>query len=1278
MRVSFRMNVLRLGIYWTGDKMRKITIYKYDTEELRKLLHETQMTFRMISSLSDIQPTEWIFVCERSLILESEKIFALGYPVVVICKSVTQRKVKMFFEMGVTDYLLEPFIKEELIKRIHHYELEASANELDKRMKLAVDVAEIGVWDYEILSNELLWEAYMYEIHGLSGDKTVYELVQWEALIDQRDRDAFSKAFQHKSSIDIVYRVQENQRYIRLCGLIVDNLERRKRLIGTCIDVTDHIKIQDENLKLEEKYLKKNNELEDILSTLQKTKNRLDLTLKVADIGYWEWYVDKNYSYENEQWFSMLGYDKEKFQLNDEWFYGLMHPSDLPEMVQHLELVAKGMTHTINKEFRLKNKDGNWTWILARGQIIEYMDNGEAKTVSGVHIDVSNLKASEKQRKILSEAVTMSPVGIVLTDIDGNIEYMNPAYEQITGYDLEDVTGKNMSIFNSGYHDKGFYKEFWNTIKSGKEWKGVFLNKNKHKALYWESLFVSPMFDHALNITSFLAIIEDITKQKERENEIVERNKRLTRQQWILQSLTQSKELTESEMESSLFPILESVVSGLEVTACSLWFFEDINTRLSCLERYSMLEDDEDEGSIQKVDFREYFEALQSGSQITIASIDSTEYTAIASYFLDRNVHASIHIPIWLRGEVIGVVIAEHEFDVREWWADEISFLRSISDFLTISLETRERLKAQQSAEDASKAKSDFLANMSHEIRTPMNAVIGLSHLVLQTSLSEKQEDYVRKINNSAKHLLVLINDILDFSKVEAGKVDLEHIAFNLDAVLNNLEDMIQEKINEKNLTFTTKVVDNVPRHLIGDPYRLGQILINLASNAVKFTDDGGIDVFVERVYSDLNTDNYMMLRFSVKDTGIGIESNVIEKLFDSFEQGDASITRQYGGTGLGLSICQKLVQLFGGEITVESEWGVGSVFIFTANFEIADDNEHAHVVYPAIDTTTVHQSTILIAEDNDINQEIICELLRNKGLTCHSVNNGLEAIEYLERGEPCGMILMDLQMPVMDGFASTKHIRKNRLYQHIPIVAISADARPEVKIQAMNDGMNDFIIKPIDQEEMMGTVFKWLNMAPFELKIKNVDTDLGLKHCNGNEALYIKILTKFAYKHHNDMLLVKKAIEARSGEEENILHTLKSITGHIGSLYMAKEIEAIEDFVNNRKRGYKKKLEILTEQMHLMVDDIRQGLVDYQPVQSEKKRDDDQLCEWLIQLKEPLKAGRINDVSIIMEKLLSYKVSDELREDFEMLCKQIKKYQYDLAGQNLSLLMKKMEVCDE
>lgn len=1262
--------------------MSKITIYKYDTEDLRQLMHETRMTYRIIDSLDEIQTTEWLFVCERSLITESEKIFSLGYPVVVICKSVTQRKVKMFFEMGVKDYILEPFIKEELIKRIHHYELVESEYELNTRMRLAVDMAEIGVWDYDVVSDELIWEEYMFEIHHLSISSRMYQLSHWMKLIHDDDLHIFEEAFKHierkTSNIDIIYRIKgKSLCYIRLCALIKKD-KNSCRLIGTCIDVTDHMKIRDENMLLEEKYKKKNDQLEDALTTIKSTKNRLDMTLKVAEIGYWEWYVDQDYSYENEQWFSMLGFNKEDFEVNDDWFYGLMHPSDLPEMVKHLKLVAKGKEHTINKEFRLRNNDGSWTWILARGQILEYLEDGTAKTVSGVHIDVSNLKASEKQRKILSEAVTMSPVGIVLTDTEGNIEYMNPAYEQVTGFELEDVIGKNMSLFNSGYHNEEFYKTFWKTVKSGQEWKGVFLNKNKRGDLYWESSFISPMFDHAANITSYLAIMEDITEQKERENEIVERNKRLTRQQWILQSLTQSKELTAYELNNSLSSLSESVVNGLEITACSICFFEDMNTRLSCYERYTTLEDIETEKAIHRVDYRDYFDALLSGSQITIASTKDTDYKDISEFLLRRGVHASIHIPIWLRGEVIGVIVAEHEVSVKAWWPDEISFLRSIGDFLTITLETNERLKAQQSAEDASKAKSDFLANMSHEIRTPMNAVIGLSHLVLQTDLTPKQEDYVIKINNSGKHLLVLINDILDFSKVEAGKMELEHTLFNLDAILSNLEDMMQDKFKEKGLEFTTKVSDYIPRNLIGDPYRLGQILINLVSNAIKFTDEGSVSVNVERVYSDLNTDKYIMLRFSVRDTGIGIAPEVKDKLFESFEQGDASITRQYGGTGLGLSICQKLVTLFGGEISVESTLGFGSTFIFTVNFEIADETKREDVVYHSFDVGTDTQSTILVAEDNDINQQIISELLDGKGLTSYCVANGLEAIEYLERGEPCGMILMDLQMPVMDGYDSTKHIRKNRMYQHIPIVAISADARPEIKIKAMNHGMNDFIVKPIDQEEMLSTVFKWMNKNPFELKIKNIDTDLGLKHCNGNEELYIKILNKFVNKHSNDLDGVKEAIENRTGDEANILHTLKSITGHIGSMYMSKEIEHIEDFVNNRKRGYKKKLEKLTEEMSEMVDDIQLAMGEYKPTKCEKESNDSEVRSLLLRLKEPLRAGRINDVTVIMDELSKFEVGQDLSSSYETMCKQIKKYQFDYAELNLDSILRRMEVFNE
>jgi len=378
--------------------------------------------------------------------------------------------------------------------------------------------------------------------------------------------------------------------------------------------------------------------------------------------------------------------------------------------------------------------------------------------------------------------------------------------------------------------------------------------------------------------------------------------------------------------------------------------------------------------------------------------------------------------------------------------------------------------EARNEAEEATKAKSEFLANMSHEIRTPMNAIIGMAHLALKTDLTPKQHDYLKKVDISAKSLLGIINDILDFSKIEAGKMDMESVDFQLEDTLDIISTLVGIKTQEKGLELLIKTDPAVPTALVGDPLRLGQVLINLSNNAVKFTDAGEIVVAVEPVKED---GDQVTLRFSVRDTGIGMTEQQAAKLFQPFSQADSSTTRKYGGTGLGLTISKRLAEMMGGEIWVDSQPGQGSTFSFTANFVLG--KEKARRLYQPI--ADLRGMKVLVVDDNATSRDIFQDMLESFSFDVTLATSGREGLAALEKASPdrpFEIVIMDWKMPGMDGIEATRLIKSHKDLSKIPaVIMVTAYGREEVMQQAQEVGLEGFLLKPVNASMLFDTIMQ-------------------------------------------------------------------------------------------------------------------------------------------------------------------------------------------------------------
>lgn len=757
------------------------------------------------------------------------------------------------------------------------------------------------------------------------------------------------------------------------------------------------------------------------------------------------------------------------------------------------------------------------------------------------------LSSLERQGKISEEKYQyiINNVGSVVFTIDltGKFNFISKRSLQLTGYTSEELDGKHFtSILDPQWKERVFenyYSQYLHLIDET-IYEFPIVNKNGYKK--WVEQCAVLIMENGKPI-GFHCIVRDISDKKQIQFELEETEKNLKHQQFQLQS------------------VLDNTTSII--------FIKDLQGKYTVANKRFM-----DLLQVQKnqvIGFTDY----------NLTSKDQADYFTS----LDTKV-ISERKPIEVEQIIEGPNGPVNLLLVKFPLFDQNNNVFGVSGIATdISERTqyqKELISARQSAESAKLLQEQFLANMSHEIRTPMNGIQGMTNLLLESSLNNVQEKYATIIKRSVNNLLVIINDILDFSKIQAGKLSIEEIAFDIRESVDAIRPLFAHRLEKKGLEFELNMDEKVPNYLVGDPYRLNQVLVNLVGNAIKFTEKGKI---VLSVSIKNETDNSGVIRFSVKDSGIGIEEEKLKLVFESFSQAGVDVARKYGGTGLGLTISKQLVELQNGSIWVTSKYGEGSEFIFELPYRFASENDVTGIrrLNDINFSKLLIGRKVLVAEDNSVNQILIDHVLKSVGVFPTIVNNGKEAIGKLKKGESFDVILMDLQMPILDGYKTTDFIRKE-LKIDTPIVAMTATAMKGEFEKCLEVGFTDYMSKPFEFVDLYKKLCNVLNIKIVETVADYSDIIVNNSKSKINEikpynlSYFEKILKK------KDLVdLLKPLFDSLNTEihlivdsiENNdwitvakIAHKLKSSVGYIKAndlLMILQKIETNATMVEKR-----------------------------------------------------------------------------------------------------------------
>ena len=842
----------------------------------------------------------------------------------------------------------------------------------------------------------------------------------------------------------------------------------------------------------------------------------------------------------------------------------------------------------------LRHPEQGLRWLRVNVEPVRDAKTQQMTAVVASFSDVTERHAAEQTLRKLSMAVEQSPASIVISDTQDRIEYVNAAFSRITGFSSSEAVGQLRHVLQPDRLDRQVYLAKRQTLLGGGTWSAEVRARRKDGGSYDELVQAAPIRQPDGTITHFVSLGEDITAHKQVEAELDQHRHHL--QELVDQRTAQLQALNTALGDSERFI---HTVADNQPGLLAYW---DIALQCQFANRA----------------YREWFgcpdgalarlspEALLSGGWESDQPLRLDEVLSGQTWQAQR-------LLISPRGQLLHGLVTVTPDVVEGTVRGFLALVSDITEVKHAELRLRDAnaalMEARDKAEAANRAKSAFLANMSHEIRTPMNAIIGWTHLLQRDAQDLLERERLGKIADAARHLLQVINDILDLSKIEADKVKLEQIDFSLRSTIARTRELVIERAQAKGLTLTADVGD-LPDALRGDPTRLSQALLNLLSNAVKFTDQGTVALTAEALERSADS---LLIRFSVRDTGVGIAPDALDQLFQAFEQADTSTTRRYGGTGLGLALTKRLAAMMEGEVGVNSRLGEGSEFWFTARLGAARSTP----VDAAADTVSAEMSLfdqrlparVLLVEDNPVNRELALELLQAVGLQADTAADGREAVQAVQR-ENFDLILMDLHMPQMDGLEATQRIRALVSGSTVPIIAMTASAFGEDRAACLAAGMNDHVAKPVDPAKLYAALQRWLpKSVPVQPDgagtvpppvsadlpvLQGIDTQRGLRFVGGNADLYRRVLQQFVRHYGDDIETVTARFSSDQPEQIKAeAHSLKGASATIGATrlpLLAGDLEALATGGSSRERVAESRQAVMRE-LESVVAGIRDHL---------------------------------------------------------------------------------------